>query len=89
MTHKDSFDWLDVLLKRWQIMVAIASAIIWLTTLQIQVASGNSQSAELKSEMRSMSSIQAEWPYLKARVEDVNKKVDKIDDKLDVLLSRA
>lgn len=79
---KDSFEWVDVLMRRWQIIAALAGAIAWLTSIQIQLAYGNNQTAELRGEVDSFHSIRAEWPYLKD-------KVATIDKKLDVLLSRS
>ena len=80
--------WMDYLIKRWPIVVAVIGLIVGvLKTQWVQ----NAQAEDLKmmrDAINEYSDIKAEWPYLKKRVEDVNVKVDKIDDKLDILLRR-
>lgn len=83
MTHKeDSFDWVDVLMKRWQIVVALFGLVAWMTTMQLQMAAAN-------AEVKSISEMKGEWPYLKNQVSRIENKVDSFDEKLDRLLSRT
>lgn len=82
MTHKeDSFDWVDVLMKRWQIIVALVGLVMWMTTMQIQMAAAN-------AEVRSISDMKGEWPYLKQQVSRIEGKVDSLDNKLDRILKK-
>ena len=78
---QDSFDWVDVLLKRWQIITFLVGGIVWLTTLQAQLNASTMEQTSIRGEMQDLNKIGAEWPYLK-------EKVDKIDRKMDVLLNR-
>ena len=77
----DSFDWVDVLLKRWQIIVILVGAVVWLTTLQAQLNAQTTEQTRMLEKVEYLTDIRAEWPYLK-------QKVDKMDTKLDILLTR-
>lgn len=78
---RDSFDWLDILAKRWQVVLGLIGFTVWLTTLQLQVLYASQQQSETRKEISSFSEIKAEWPYLK-------QKVDTMDKKLDILINR-
>ena len=81
MTKPDSFEWVDVLLKRWQIIVILVGGIVWLTTLQAQLNAQTCEQTRTAGQLEYLSDIRAEWPYLK-------EKVEKIDKKMDILLNR-
>ena len=81
MTKSDSFDWVDVLLKRWQIIVILVGSVVWLTTLQAQLNASTIEQVRMGKKIEYLSDMGAEWPYLK-------QKVDKMDVKLDILLNR-
>ena len=89
MGSEDSIDnWMDYLIKRWPIAVALCLLVGGVAKTQFVQ---NAQATELKSintSIDSFSDIKAEWPYLKKKVDEVNGKVDKMDDKLDILLTR-
>ena len=82
MKNDDSFAWIDVLLSRWQIIVAIFGAVVWLTTIQFQLSAALAEQDEAKSQLTSFNEIKAEWPYLKEKVNGIDGKVDKILAKL-------
>ena len=77
----DSFEWLDVLLKRWQIITILIGSVIWLTTIQAQLNAQTVEQSRMGEKIEYLSDMGAEWPYLK-------QKVDRMDSKLDILLTR-
>lgn len=82
MVHRDdSFDWVDVLMKRWQIIVALVGLVAWMTTMQLQMAAAS-------ADVKSVADIKGEWPYLKQQVAQISTKVDSFDAKLDRILEK-
>ena len=79
---QDSFEWIDVLLKRWQIIACLVGGIFWLTTLQAQLNAQTTEQLRTSAQLDDLSGIGAEWPYLKEKVDKIDKKVDFIITKL-------
>lgn len=74
----NSFDWVDVLLKRWQVILFIAGAIAWVTTMQVQQLALATEQAKISNQIEAFGEIRAEWPYLKQKVNSMDSKIDKI-----------
>jgi len=102
MGHSNIDNWLDYLIKRWPVALALVALIVGVSKTQWVQNAQADEIREIKESIKSFRSVQAEWPYLKQRVEDVNKKQDemakkqeqmaaqqnRIDSKLDLLLER-
>lgn len=89
MSKEDSIDnWMDYLIKRWPLVVAIGFLVLGVVKTQwVQNAQAN-EMRRMSETVDGFQEIKGEWPYLKNKVEELNKKVDKVDDKLDILISR-
>lgn len=88
MSNDGIDNWLDYLIKRWPLVAAIGFLVFGvLKTQWVQNAQADDM-RRINESIEQFSEIKAEWPYLKKRLEDVNNKVDKVDDKLDILINR-
>ena len=79
----------EYMAKRWPLFVFIVAIILGVGKTQwVQSAQGE-EMKEIKQSLSELSEIKAEWPYLKSKVDDVNKKADTANSKLDILLARS
>lgn len=81
-------NWMDYLIKRWPLMVAVGLLVLGVVKTQFVQNAQATEMVKMRETVDGFSEIKAEWPYLKNKVEEMNKKVDKVDDKLDILISR-
>lgn len=89
MTHKENpFAWVDELLKRWPIIISLCLAVVWLTTMQVQLHAATDNQDKMKEQLETFDSIKSEFPYLKDKVSSINSKIDTLGDKIDKVLLR-
>lgn len=86
---RSDFAWLEDLMKYWPAMVIIVGAIGWSTRMSFVQSAQASELSELNENVKSLKSIQAEWPYMKNKVDRIEQKTDQINEKLDRILTKS
>ena len=67
----NNWSWLDDLNKRWAIYLVIISIVTWAASVQNKIAAHDVQLTEISDNLKALSAIQAEWPYLKEKISSI------------------
>ena len=79
----------EYMAKRWPLFVFIVAIIVGVAKTQFVQNAQAEEMKQVRESLSELSEIKAEWPYLKSKVDDVNKKADTANSKLDILLARS
>ena len=79
----------EYLAKRWPLVVAAILIIVGVAKTQFVQNAQAEEMKDIKLSLSELAEIKAEWPYLKAAVNDIKVSQEKQGDKLDKILARV
>lgn len=79
-------NWVDYLVKRWPLVIALISIIFGVAKTQFVQNAQADQISDINEQLKGVAAIQAEFPYLKNKVDEIGKKQDATNEKMDKIL---